>query len=202
MPTPIASIPFAKRFLSRLKTTHGASPEGTGDIAWDAATETFRLANATGDTWNAYDFSAVGGGTPPAARVTTGFLSLSGITAHNITWGAETFDTDGMVDLGTNNDRITVKTAGMYAYGAYFKGVLNDPTGTFLHFIKKNGSTEILAKAGYIASGGAQVYAWTIEDDDLFSVNDYITAHLTLGNADASNQRTIARMWMRLVYAS
>lgn len=34
--------------------------------------------------------------------------------ATNITFGTELFDTDNMVDLGSNNDRITIRTQGIY----------------------------------------------------------------------------------------
>lgn len=51
----------------------------------------------------------------PAASMT--FPNATSFTvnvATNITFGTELFDTDNMIDLGTNNDRITIRTQGVY----------------------------------------------------------------------------------------
>jgi hypothetical protein len=51
----------------------------------------------------------------PAASVTfPNALSLPQGVATNVTFGSELFDTDNMVDLAANNDRITIRTAGVY----------------------------------------------------------------------------------------
>ncbi len=51
----------------------------------------------------------------PAASVTfPNALSLPVGVATNVTFGTELFDTDNMVDLGSNNDRITIRTQGVY----------------------------------------------------------------------------------------
>jgi hypothetical protein len=51
----------------------------------------------------------------PAASMTfPNATSLPVGVATNITYGTELFDTDNMIDLGSNNDRITIRTGGLY----------------------------------------------------------------------------------------
>lgn len=51
----------------------------------------------------------------PAASVTfPNALSMPQGVATTVTFGTELFDTDNMVDLAANNDRITIRTTGVY----------------------------------------------------------------------------------------
>lgn len=54
----------------------------------------------------------------PSARATrSASLNAPGNTSVKTTWATEVYDTDTMINLGTNNDRMTVKTAGLWIFG-------------------------------------------------------------------------------------
>ena len=69
--------------------------------------------------------------------------SISDSTVTPVDFDTEDFDTDAMHDTVTNNSRITVNTAGVYAVGAHMRWATN-ATGNRRVQIRLNGGANLL----------------------------------------------------------
>ena len=78
----------------------------------------------------------------PRAKVTaSGTQSISDNTATSVAWNSETYDSDGMHDNATNNERLTIVSGedGIYLFGALITFASNT-TGIRTITVRKNGS--------------------------------------------------------------
>ena len=124
-----------------------------------------------------------------AAQVrSTANQSINNATNTTVTYGAEVFDTDGMATLGTNDDRLTIKTAGKYLciFNCAFAA---NATGYREAFFYLNGSTAtqvstIPATSGRRTSVGL---AWVGD----FDVDDYVTVQASQNSGGALNIETV-----------
>lgn len=90
-----------------------------------------------------------------------------------ITWDTELYDTDNMVNLGTQNDRITIVTPGLYSVTLAFSFATNG-TGIRIARVLKNGATEVARET---SAGLAGTSASMVVSIDLrLAAGDYLVA--------------------------
>lgn len=110
---------------------------------------------------------------PPSCRVFNNAvinLATSGVGVA-LTFNSERWDTDTIHDTVTNTDRLTCKTAGLYAIYASVEFAVN-ATGNRQVFIELNGATAIAAHSQLATSTiGTQITVKTIYK---LAVNDYV----------------------------
>jgi len=113
-----------------------------------------------------------GGGFTQRARVSrSSDLTVNSGAFTVVTWSTEDVDTDGMVTLGTNNDRITIQTAGTYllvANARFSAGSSNEQD--LLIYRTRSGSDTLLVQDNR-ATGQINGMSLTVVDDAL--VGDY-----------------------------
>jgi len=171
------------------------------------ADDTLLVYDTTLPTAVAYGGSSVAGDTATAARRnhthsgpaaatndicaqvrSTANQSISNATNTTITYDAEVFDTDSMADLGTNDERLTIKTAGKYLI-IFNCAFASNATGYREAFLYLNGDTAtqvttIPATSGRRTSCGL---AWV----QSFSVDDYIQVQVSQNSGGALNVETV-----------
>jgi len=108
----------------------------------------------------------------PACRVYNNVaLSIPNATGVALTFNSERYDSDGMHDTVTNNNRITCKTAGVYVITTNVEFVANG-TGNRQLYIRLNGSTVI----GYVTDvpSGSVAHIANLTVPYALVVNDYL----------------------------
>ena len=130
---------------------------------------------------------------PPACRVYhTANQSIPNSTESTVAFNSERYDTDSMHSTVTNNSRITITTAGLYAVSVSLQfGVDTDYTVAYA-VLRVNGSTQI-AYGGVgtwsAALVGPLVSVGTISK---FAAGDYVEVRVLQANASAGANNIIA----------
>jgi hypothetical protein len=121
--------------------------------------------------------------------------SINNNTATALTFSSETYDTDGMADLGAQATRLTCKTAGRYAVSASFEYAAN-ATGIRIGWLYVNGAFQ--DEGVSYPSAGAGVASWvTISFIRNLIIDDYIeiVAYQTSGGGlNVSNKSLSAQL--------
>jgi hypothetical protein len=122
---------------------------------------------------------------PPSVKLqrTTGQVVYDASTATMV-WDSESWDTDGMHDLVTNQDRITINTPGIYlVVGAvrYTAGISDDSSLT----INLNGSLVVRDESGPANTAGGRTASVMLN----MNANDYLTMQVYQNNS-ANTSRT------------
>lgn len=170
------------------------------------------VANATaGNAILASDFSSLFTNSnnyrvPPACQVKRTSNLTSYVADAAITWQAANYDTespsDPMWSSGTNPERVTIRTAGIYM--VVYKGYLT-ATATLSAVqpsIRKNG-TQITDIGAYFVSTAS---LWSLSQTLSLAVGDYLTASVFIsgGSAyaiggtagDTNTQTTLSATWL------
>jgi len=100
----------------------------------------------------------------------------------------EDFDTDTMFDIGTPT-RITIKTAGKYAYGAALKVTTKIDTGVH---VKLNGTTVIIENGASSVNEGTGCSVSGIYE---FAVNDYLEVFAYSNGVANTTADTANTLW-------
>lgn len=111
---------------------------------------------------------------PPACRVYhSANQNIPTVTTTALAFNSERFDTDTMHDTATNNSRITIKTAGVYAVAAGVWFAANGLGNIREAWIQVNGATRIAedCRAPVGGGGGTRIALSTIYK---LAVNDYL----------------------------
>lgn len=88
-----------------------------------------------------YVDGAKASGTRKACRVyQTASQTVTAVSTEDITWDAESFDTDGMHSTSSDTDRIVIVTPGLYMFNAVINWT-NPGAGAYTMKIKKNGAS-------------------------------------------------------------
>jgi hypothetical protein len=137
----------------------------------------------------------------PACRVTaSASQTINDNTVTTVTFNTEEYDTDTMHDTVTNNSRITIKTAGVFA--VVFHGLLannSDYQASYAQILK-NGAFVAKATDNGVSDGGGP--ALQVVDQFKCAVNDYLEIqvfHNNTGNTSrALSNQTFAATWLTL----
>jgi hypothetical protein len=158
-----------------------------GDLLYRDASALNRLAigsagrrlesDGTDPVWKVTDYSC------RVYRTTN--QSISNDTATYVAFDNESYDTDTMHDNSTNNDRITIKTAGKYTICGAVLFAANS-TGIRILEIEKNGTTT-LASSRINATASPYYTGLMAVSSDNFAVNDYVKALVLQNSGGALN---------------
>lgn len=130
----------------------------------------------------------------PSARLTRSASQTStGNAAVNPTWAVEVYDTDTMGNIGTNNERMTIKTAGLWMFGATLLPTGYGASHVAWHLgITKNG-TVVGRKLWYGVLATAEPFSLTVSATFVGAVNDIIRVESF--KYGASGTFTIGTFW-------
>jgi hypothetical protein len=130
-------------------------------------------------------------GVLPAAHVRkTVNQTLTSGTATALTFGAEDFDTDALADLTTNNDRLIVRTPGLYLVGALVSFAVH-ATGSRIAWIEHSGTDIISDVRPGLAGDGASATLSTLRSLD----KDAYIRVKAYQNSGGDLDVTSARLW-------
>lgn len=110
--------------------------------------------------------------TNDAARVSRASAqTISNNTVTPVTFTSEDFDNNGLVDLGANDDRITIVTAGLYLLTGRFEWGL--PTTNLRYsYIRVNGTDYVLQRVSGASATENRYYYAVVHA--VLAVNDYV----------------------------
>jgi len=133
---------------------------------------------------------------PPSCRLerATGQVVYDASTA-TIVWDQEAWDTDTMHDLSTNQDRITIKTAGIYlVVGAvrYTAGISDDASITIL----ENGTLVVRDEGGPANTAGGRTVSVMLN----LAVNDYLQMQVYQNNSANTSRTTTSGTFFSAVW--
>lgn len=153
---------YADRFKSRIGNpeedgTKSATPEGTGDMWFDHATNVLSLSNAAGDAWVDFDLDDLGGGSgggPFFIGILGSDIDMNG-TSGSIDWESE-YDPDSEHDDVTNPERIyfASQSDGLYKVSLSMRYV-GAADERFTIALKKNGAAPIYGTTGVCVPSGS-----------------------------------------------
>lgn len=106
-----SNIEFSRFQIIADAASRPSSP-ATGDTV-------YQLDNNRIYAYNGSSWVLVAGNLPMARVRRTTNQSVANASLTAVQWEVVDFDTDSMVDLGTNNTRVTIQTAGKYSVTAY-----------------------------------------------------------------------------------
>lgn len=152
---------FDQELLNGLASAPSNPASGDGMLYYDSVSKVIKVLDSSGN--NRMRIAGI--------IQENSTQSIPDITATVATYSTETLDTDGMATLGTNNDRLTIRTAGLYAlFGrSQFAGSASG-TQRRLRLLKNTASIEVNADGPLGASG-----KWMqIMGFSSLAVNDYI----------------------------
>jgi len=136
------------------------------------------------------DTPSGGGGADKGCRVLrTTVQSIAAETWVSVNFTSEGYDTDGMHDNVTNNERITIKTAGKYFIGCYIPFDAN-ATGQRSWRLLTGGDS--IAQALINATAGSFNSVVTLITVEEFAVNDYIEAQVFQNSGGSLNVKPVA----------
>jgi hypothetical protein len=135
---------------------------------------------------------------PPACRAkrTDNTSYTSGAA---LSFDLEDFDTDGMHDTVTNNDRITIQTAGIYLvvfnYTFNYSGTLTKLQAN----LNVNGSAlaynmQVVSATGNIA--GTFPFLYSYSASDYISMSVILTGATSITNASGSSTTSLSATWL------
>lgn len=125
-------------------------------------------------------------GVPKKARVyKDSHQSINNNTPTAVTFNQEVLDNDTMHDNSTNNERLTIKTAGLYLFKAQVS-FANNATGVRRVYIYKNGVATNIHWCGEGANGSDRTTVQVSGIADA-AVNDYFTVIADQGSGGALN---------------
>lgn len=195
MTTPISGIPFPNRFNAKLKVTDDASPEGDGDIQWDAATETLQISDGAG-SWNDY---TLGGSALPVSQLLSVQTSITGTTPTvTVVWNATADYDDIGVAPGSNDTDIEIPEDGIYTVGCWLILALDDGYLSATANVRRNGTGFTLGRMPVAYIAGIGVYYFTLAAQQSFAAGDIVdvTVTATGTNGGAGNAvATQSRLW-------
>ena len=119
-------------------------------------------------------------------------ISIANATTTAVALNAERWDTDTMHDLSTNNNRITIKTAGVYVFDAQIR-FADNTTGDRMIDIVFGGSTEIARAIWHGTAGTNTVDARNLTVVYNMAVDEYVEIKVWQNSGDALNILTTAQ---------
>jgi len=106
-----------------------------------------------------------------------------------VPFDSEEYDTDTMHDTSTNNNRITIKTAGKYIFHFYCRWADNG-TGVRVAFMMINASTVLAQTITPGNEGGQRGHINLIGMGD-FSIDDYVEVQVRQNSGGSLNIETV-----------
>jgi len=126
------------------------------------------------------DFNIVGNQDISCKVTKSSTQSVADSTEVTITWDTEDYDTDNMHDLITNNQNITIKTAGKYSVNSQSEWS-NNSTGERVLSINLNGVVVARNRADVdVRSHGQVDWVGELAVDDVLTLSVYQTSGSTL----------------------
>lgn len=146
-----------------LKVVPDCDNATTSKLLYDQATNTFTCGTDQGGS----------SGAIPARRAKVSGIAAAvpSSTSTDLQWSNEDEDEDSMVDLGTNNTRITIKTAGKVIVVASLQAQSNS-TGNRILTIRKNDTTDLTFQS-VVSQSALPDPRLNIVATDTAVVNDY-----------------------------
>lgn len=130
---------------------------------------------------------------PPACRVYhNANQSFTDATLNGVAFNSERYDTNTMHDTVTNNNRITINTAGLYlvTFDGHFAAA-SDYTEVY-GFIRVNNTSYIAQGGPGAATGGGLNVGFNVATVYKFAANDYVTADAVQNNTANAARNLVA----------
>lgn len=157
-------------------------PVGTKYLATDDRGGTFYISNGT--VW----LQAAGSVQLRRGKATRSTAqSIPNITDTVVTFDTEEYDTNAMVNIGTNATRITIVNAGVYLVGA--NGFLAASGNDSYIYVRSNGTTKLFGSSIGPPNGGCSAVS-----SITFAANDYVELVVHHNQGSAQNF-TGAALW-------